>query len=457
MDATATSTARRLRPRVIAGLTVVAVLVVAWVTLGGSGGTYTLQAHFSNAGGLVDGGLVEVAGRNVGSISGIGLTPDGEANITLSIDDPSLTPLHLGTRADIRAVGQGTITNNYVLLYPGANTRPTIPSGSVLPLTQTTGIVPIDALLDSFGPAQRRNFDALIADSAQVYAGSGSRSFNRMLDELNPALAQLDGFSGELALDRPALKELVQTAATASSAVAARSSELTAAVSHMAQGLDAVADQRASLNDALKRLPTFIDQTRTTLVRTRAAVDAADPALRDTPPAARALTTFLGATDATLPSASAAIGRLNAQLPSLDRGLNDAVTLKRPAVTALKTIGPAFKSLIPILEGFRYYGTDFVLGFLGGVLALTTGEYDTSGHYVKVNFVESLQTLLAGPTASLLSARPLIPGILGVRTGLLRRCPGGSEPPAPDGSSPWLVGSQYCTPSQDVPLSVDQP
>jgi phospholipid/cholesterol/gamma-HCH transport system substrate-binding protein len=84
-----------------------------------------------------------VAGRNVGSISGIGLTPDGEANITLSIDDPSLTPLHLGTRADIRAVGQGTITNNYVLLYPGANTRPTIPSGSVLPLTQTTGIVPI--------------------------------------------------------------------------------------------------------------------------------------------------------------------------------------------------------------------------------------------------------------------------------------------------------------------------
>ena len=443
--------------RVAAGLALALVAVVVAILITGSSSPYMINARFANAGGLVKGGLVEIAGRSVGRIASIGLTADGEANVALAIDDPADTPLHVGTRADIRAVGQGTITNNYILLSPGLPTQPAIRSGGVLPESQTAGIVPIDALLNSFGPAQRNNLDALVAEGAQVYAGSGSAYFNRMLDELNPALAQLDGFGGELALDRPALSELVQTAATASHAVAVRSGELTDSISHMAVGLGAIARRRSALNDLLARLPGFLGQTRGTLAETRAALLASRSALRDTPAAAGPLAGLFAETNSTLPPVAGAVRSLNEQLPLLDQGLDELVPLRSPTVTALHALGSAMKGLTPILQGLRYYGSDVVLGLLAGVATLTQGEYDSLGHYSKTNVIQSPQTLPSGVLSQLLSAHPLVPGTFAVRTGLNRRCPGGSQPPAPDGSSPWLVGSNICTSAQDVPLSVDFP
>jgi len=443
----------RLTAAAAIALACVAVLII--VT--GSGDEYVLHARFSNAGGLVQGGLVEVAGRNIGSITSIGLTPNGEADVTLSIDDPSIVPLHEGTRADIRAIGQGTIDNNYVLLSPGTSTRPAIPSGGILPETQTMGLVPLDALLDAFTPQTRNDFDAFLGESAQIYAGSGSAAFNRMLNELDPALAQLDGFTGQLALDRPALSQLVDTAAIASSAVASRASELTDAIAHTAVGLGAVAQQDQALNDILERTPGFLGQAGVTLQRTRAAVEDSDQALRDTPAAASVLTRFLGATDQTLPVATPVLAQLKAQVPPLVESLHELVPAAAPTVTALRSLGPAMKGLIPLLEGLRYYGTDFVLGFLGGVGSLTTAEYDDMGHYAKTNFVQSPQTLVSGELSKLLSSVPIVPGTFAIRTGLTRRCPGGAEPPAPDGSIPWLLGSKWCSAADDTPLSVDFP
>ncbi len=439
----------------LVALVVALVSVVLIVT--GSGGSYTLNARFENSGGLVEGGLVEVAGRPVGSIAAITLTPSGEANVKMTITDGSLTPLHLGTRADIRDVGQGTIDNNYVLLSPGTSTRPAIRNGGVLPLTQTTGIVDIDALFDSFGAPQRREFDNLIADSSQMYAGSSGRNFNEMLSELYPSLGRFEDFGDELNLDRPAISELVKTAAIASQEVADRTSELQQSLSNTAAGLGALARQSGPLDDALTRMPGFLAQTQVTFARTSRAVQEAAPALRDTPAADTALAGVLRTTDATLPTISDATAQLDAQLPGLDKGLTGAVPLAKPTITAFKALGPAMRKALPILTGLRFYGTDFVLGLLAGVAALTTSEYDSLGHYIKINFVQSPQTLISGSLSKLLTEFPLVPGILDTHTNLTRRCPGGSEPPAPDGSSPWLIGSKYCDASQDDPLSVDQP
>ena len=446
-------TARRLLPPTALGLALIGVVLL----LAEAGGSYVLNARFSNAGGLVKGGLVEVAGQPVGSVSSITLTPDGEANVELTIDEGSITPLHEGTRADIRQVGAGTITNNYVLLSPGAPTRPTLPSGAVLPTTQTSGIVAIDALLDSFGPSERRNFDDFFKFSGQIYAGSGSGYFNHMLAELDPALGQLDGFTGQLALDRPLLSELVRTGAAASTAIASRQDDLRATFGHMAAVFGALVSQRQALGDALGRLPAFLDQGRVTLARVRSTLIATQPALHDTPAAAGPLRNFLAATVSVLPEATPLVQELDRQLPEMKASLDGLVALERPAVIALHTLGPAMKSLFPVLQGFRYYGTDLVLGVFGSVLAMATGEYNGNGHYLKVNLVQSPQTVLSGSLAQLLAQHPLDPGVIQLQTGLLRRCPGGSEPPAPDGSSPWILPPHICTPSQDLPLSVNFP
>ena len=422
-----------------------------------AGSSYTIDAHFLDASKLVPGGEVEIAGRQVGSVSSVGLTADGEANIKLSIDDPSVVPLHLGTRAYVRAVGQGGIKNNYVALTPGLASAAQIPDGGVLPATQTTSEVNYDAILDSFGPAQRANLDRLIANGARVFAGSGAHYFNATLAKLEPALAELTDFSGQLALDPGALSELVQSGSAAAGAIASQSTSLTSAVTHTARVLGAIAAHRAALSDALARMAPVLVQARGTLARTGTALTALRPTLHDLVPVAAPLRSFLTQFDAVLPMVAPVLSNLRQQLPALDSSLVGLPPLVSLATRALDTLGPAMKGLTPIFHGLRFYGSDLVLGAFAGLIGIALAEYNGDGHYAKANFVQSLQTLVAGPLSQELSAHPLVPGILATRTGLTRRCPGGNQPPAPDGSNPWNLGPKYCTASQDEPASVNVP
>ena len=418
------------------------------------GDAYVIHAHFANAGGLVEGGRVTVAARPVGSISEIDLTPHGQADVELSIDDDAVAPLREGTRAVIRAVGQSTVSNNYVELRPGLRSRPTIPDGGVLPTTQTSGVVPIDALLDSFGPAERRNFAAFIRNSSEIYAGSGSRSFNRMLARLDPALAEMSAFVDQL--DRAPLRALARSAATAARAVASRRDDLRSSVPSMATAFGALADRREALDGALARLPSFLTRARGTLRRTRSTMVALRPALRAVPAAAGPLRALLARSVPALTTSRPVVDELQRQLPDVDRALNGLVRVERPTVAAIRSLGPAMKAARPLLEGLRYYGTDMVVGLLGSLVARTTAEYNHLGHYVKVNYIQSPQTTVQGQLSQLLSRVDLL-GVLKAATVTTRRCPGGSAPPAPDGSSPWDLGPRLCTHAQDMTAGVNEP
>jgi phospholipid/cholesterol/gamma-HCH transport system substrate-binding protein len=445
-----------LTSRVVAGaLLVVAAIACAVILLGRD--EQTLNARFLNADGLVTGGRVEVAGRKVGSIDDIALSSDGLALVRLSIDDGDLIPLHVGTRAAIRAVGQAGLANRYVDLRPGPAGATELADGATLSTQQTSGIVNLDALLGSFGPANRRRFQGLIAHSAEIYTGSGAASFNDMLGSLSPATREFATITRELALDRAAISELIDTAATTSTAVAERSDDLTSALDNAAVSFGALTEDRAALYGALSNAPTALAQATGTLARTRTAVNALRPALRDVPAAAVPLRRFLTRTDSLLRNAGPAFTQLTTQLPLLDEALTELPPLERPLVRTLGTTGTAMHTLTPIFRTTRYYGADLILGVFSGLLGIVTGPYDARGHYGKLNFIQSSQTTTSGPLAELLQDNPLAPGLLDTRTKLTRRCPGGLNPPAPDGSSPWDLGDEICTHEHDIQPEVNEP
>lgn len=434
----------------LAGVAFVAILVLR-------GDTYTIHARFSDAGLLVKGGRVEVAGRRVGSISKINLTDDGQADVELALEDDGVTPLHRGTRAAIRAVGQAGITNRFVDLSPGPSTQPPLADGAVLDTDQTSGIVNLDAVLDSFGPGERANVRELLASSARIYAGSGSRYFNRMLGKLGPALAELNGTSADLARDRLAVERLISTAGATGAALASRRRDLTAAVRNTAASFGAIARERRALADTLEWMPAVLRQARGTLARAGTAVTALRPALRAVPAVAGPLREYLERMDDVLPKARPIIAQLRSQLPGLRTSLSGLRALERPAVRGLESTGRSMRDMRPMLAGVRAYGSDLILGVLAGLVGVVSSPYDGYGHYAKANFVQNLQTLPEGPLATRLAQRELVPGVLHGRTGLTRRCPGGNVPPAPDGSNPWHLGRALCSPEHDMPASVNQP
>jgi len=446
--------ARVLRGALALGaLLTVAICVL--VLVGGS--DYRVHARFPNAGLLIAGDRVEIAGRKVGHVAHVGLARDGLADVELKIEDAAAAPLHDGTRAEIRAVGQAGIANRLVELSPGPGDAPELHGGAVLGTDRTSPIVNIDALLGSFGPRRRASMRAFIERSDQVYAGSAGPAWNAMLRKLAPASAELSGFYTEIARDGDALARLVRTANDAAGAVASRRTDLVSAVDSSARALGAIAGERRALQDTLTRAPAVLAQARGTLARTRIAVSALRPALRDVPAAAKPLGPYLGDLEATLPRARTVVNDLRGQLPALTATLRGLPPIATPVVRALGTTGRAMLDSQHIFEGLRLYGSDMVIGLLAGLGGVPTGPYDALGHYAKVEFVESPQTAVEGRFGNLLNLTDLVPGLLGVRTGATRRCPGGNQPPAPDGSSPWDLGEAMCSHEDDILASVNEP
>jgi phospholipid/cholesterol/gamma-HCH transport system substrate-binding protein len=439
----------------------VTALVVLGLLLFTGGRSYTLHVEFLDAGRLVEGANVEIGGVTVGSVTGVGLTTNALADITISIDAGADIPLHAGTRAAIGEVGAATIANNFVAIQPGPTNERVLPDGATLPPTQTVGVVDIDALLDSLDPSVRANLRALISNSAQVFAGSGSRNFNDMLVQLDPALGQLDGLTQQVISDGADLGRLITTASEAAGVIQSRRGDLRSAVGHVAQALAAIASAQMPLEDILTRAPSVLQTGTRTLGDLATALTALRPTLRDIPPVAGPLGAVLGSLAPVARSTTPAIASLRAQLPAVRSALARFPALKPLAIAGLRSTGTALQSLNPLVRGLRLYSSDFVLGILNGLFAIPSGNYDKAGHYVHAEFAQS-PTLLPGgilgaalPDLSGLSK--LSPALFSLRTHLWARCPGGANPPAADGSSPWIADPALCNPADDIASNVDSP
>src|SRR5438445_6450914 len=68
-----------------AGALLAVLVLIALVVLGNQGG-YTVKAVFENASGLVTGNSVLIGPAQVGTVDSIGLTRDGAAEVTMSLN-----------------------------------------------------------------------------------------------------------------------------------------------------------------------------------------------------------------------------------------------------------------------------------------------------------------------------------------------------------------------------------
>jgi phospholipid/cholesterol/gamma-HCH transport system substrate-binding protein len=400
---------------------------------------------------------VKVAGRLVGGVSEISLSPDGQADVVLEITDRRILPLRSGTRATIRAVGQAGVASRFVDLEPGPTSAVALDEAGILPATQTRGIVDLDQIFTDLDARTRTDLRRLIAHSSEIFAGSGSRAFNKMLVGLAPAMAATSGVAQDLAHDEQALQELVVAGARAAEAVGSRRTDLEEAVAHSARAFSALAAERRSVAQILKRAPAVLDQAGRTLRRTGETATSLRPMLRSVPPAAKPARDVLRRLTPTLGAAVPVMRQLRSLLPDVRRSLTGFGPLARPAISGLRALRDALTGAQPIMRGLRIYGADFVLGVTNGLAGIITSNYNRTGHYARLNFVENPQTLLAGVPSSILSPQALVPGVLQTRTGVTAMCPGGNQPPAPDGSNPYIPDPSLCDPTHAIPASVNEP
>jgi phospholipid/cholesterol/gamma-HCH transport system substrate-binding protein len=445
----------RLQPaRAAAVLALTTALVVVLVLLATSGSAYVLHARFSDAGQLVSGDLVTVGGHQVGSVGAIKLADNGLADVELDISDQSIVPLREGTFAHIGQLSLTGVANRFVGLAPGGGVP--IPSGGILPATQTRGIVDLDAFLDAFTPQVRASLRQLFAEGAYVVSQPTASQLNRLTPYYDPAFSQLGRFSSEVVADRSALDRLLSSTAEVATALANRSPDLAGAVSSTAATFRELASQRSALQDSLVRAPAVLHQATGVLGHLDSTLRVVDPALADLQPVAPRLASLLTALVPAAHNAIPVIAGVQALVPGSRAALRALPGVERQATPAMQSLTRALTQVTPILAGLRPYTPDVVAGFFNGVGGSSGGSYDANGHYLK-----SLLTL-QGSGASLsglLSLLGPLTGTLGPfngeRSGLIAPCPGGGNPPAADFSNPWtapdlLRGTgSICNPAHD--------
>jgi phospholipid/cholesterol/gamma-HCH transport system substrate-binding protein len=425
---------------------VIAAAVLVAILVFGGGGGYKVTAEFVNAGQLVKGGEVRVAGSAVGHVEKIDVSENGLAEVTFSVDG-DYAPLRRGTRAIIRPTSLSGIANRFIDLQLGPQSGEEIEDGGKLGTDQTTTAVELDEVFSLFDADTRSSLRRVIRGQAETFRGRG-RELRRGIHYLNPALSTGARLFEELTRVNRLLKRFLIDSSTLVNTLASRRGDLTGVVRNLNATFGALGSQQAALADSIERLPPFLRRADTTFVNLRATLDDVDPLVDAAKPVARRLGPFLHqarafAADAEptvrdlsrtirRPGSSNDLIELINSFPALSRTALDNQTVNgasRPGAFPQTTT--ALDAATPTIAFARPYTPEFV-GWLDDFS--TTGAYDALGGFSRAWI--NLSELLYGP---------------GPKTHQFRRCPGANEMPAADGTN-VLTASEAatlaCDPSQ---------
>ncbi len=456
-----------VRAAALAAVLVVAI-VVAILLLRSPGGDYKVKARFQNAAQLVKGNLVQTGGAPIGSVENIDLTPNGEAEVTLKIQE-DYAPLRRGTLATIRQASLSGVANRYIDLRMAPQSGEKIPEGGVIEQDSTTTAVDLDQLFNTFDPETRKALSGVIRGSAAQYKGKG-KQFNEGIAYLNPSLAASSRLFRELNRDTPLLERFIVSSSQLVTDIADRRDDLAGLVDDLATTTTAIGNQKEALAESIGRLPGFQRRANTTFVNLRAALDDLDPLVEDSKPVAKKLRPFLAelrplARDArpTINDLSRIVKRPGAandliELTALQVPLRDVTTRRVQANGAqrdgaFKASRDALKGNTPEFAFFRPYTPD-LLGWFDDFSH--SGTYDALGAASRVG-VHANAFALTGTGGA--GQYELIPPELrgqALEATLERRqnnrCPGGGEHKTDDGSGPYKPTPDYpCDASQVLP------
>jgi len=270
----------------------IAVLVVAVILLSG-GTSYQVRLVFQDASQIVKGDQVQVAGNSIGSVSSIALTQNGQAQLTININNSTYVPLHQGTEATVRLTSLSGIANRYIDLRLGPGTAPKIPSGGVISTSDTTSAVDIDELFNTLNPPTLKGLQNLIQGAGSQFAGKGAQA-QAAWAYLNPAVASSSTLFQELNHDDGGdFTNFVVQSSKLLSTIAAKSSTLTALVKNLGTTTEALASRKNALGQSIQDLPQFMALADTTFVNLRNSLDALTPLVNDSKPVAPKLQKFL--------------------------------------------------------------------------------------------------------------------------------------------------------------------
>ena len=379
----------RLLTMVLFALSCFGLLLFLWLSFGGpvplkpKGYQFTVAVPEANQ--LAIEADVRASGVPIGKIKQLEQAPAGNKTLVTVELEREYAPLDADARVIQR---QKTILGEkYLEITRGTPGGRTIPEGGRLPDASVDDTVELDEVLGILDKPTREFFRAWQQDTGAAVVERG--------DDLNDAFGHLPRFvaSGSDVLKvldshEAAVRRLVKNTGETFGALTEREDQLRRLMVNTDETFSATAEQREALAETFAIFPTFLDESRLTMVDLESFSRQTRPLIRDLRPALRDLRPTLRDVRALAPD-----------LTEFYRDLDPLITVSRRGLPALREVldgirpllgqlQPFLEELNPILEWLEYHQhttADFFSNGGGAVIDTVPGQLQSDqemGHYL---------------------------------------------------------------------------
>lgn len=229
------------------------IIKIEEIPLGAKAGRQRVQAEFPSVAGLDEKSPVRVAGVRVGIVERIELSGN-RARVTLSLD-PQLR-LHQGAWAEVTSLGM--LGDKYVELYPGPESAPPLPPGTVL-----SGQSPVafDQVLKTAGEIGADVKEVTASLRRSLGGDEGTAKLNEILDNIRQLTGEVKNL---VAANRANVDATLENFRAFSATLRQELPALAEKLNRLADHVDAVVQEnRGNVSDTVANLKDLSSRLRT--------------------------------------------------------------------------------------------------------------------------------------------------------------------------------------------------
>jgi len=392
---------------IVIGLGVVAALIAATASgEGDGGGDYKVRAYFDNAGFLVNGEDVRIAGATVGSVDDVTVSLPGEAVKRNGDEDPGKAVAVLSitdagfqnflSDASCLIRPQSLLGEKYVECEPtqprapGSQSPPAleqIPDGETgageyrLPLENNGKQIDLDLVQNITREPEVDRFRLILNDLGAGLAARGP-DLAAVVRRADPALQETDKVLATLAAQNKQLAQLARDSDTILTPLAAQRQHLAGFIRNAATAGSAAAERRDDIVAGFNEFPNALRELRSTMIQLRGFAEQATPVAVNLRKAAPGLT---DATKLLRPFSRAATVSV-ANLGDNAAASQDDLAASSPVIRQLRKAGvksiPGARNLNQLLMTLRRTrGIDDLTKFILNASNSFNG-FDDLGHFL---------------------------------------------------------------------------
>ena len=371
-------------------LTVFALLLFLWLSFGGTiplkPKGYRVVVAMPEAATLAQEADVRISGVNVGKVKlKKADVKDASTDVTLEIDH-QYAPIPKDTRAILRQ--KTLLGETYVELTPGSKSAGQIPDGGRIPSGQVSPTVQLDEIFRAFNPKTREDFQRWMIEQGRAFR-NGGRDLNDALGNLAPFAEDTSTVLRILNADHADVRRLIRNTGEVFGALTERRGQLRSLITNSNTVFQTTADRDQELQDTFHILPTFLQESRKTLVRVTQFADNTNPLVTQLRPAARELSPTIQQLELLAPDLRGLFRDLDPLIKVSKKGLPATSEFLDQLRPLLDATDPFLRNLNPIIQYLGLYKHEITGFFANDVAATQASQAGADGksqlHYLRTS------------------------------------------------------------------------